>query len=125
VLLHCFRRELAAQSTARAIVRVWRLVGWILSFLTRLRHHAAQAFKETVLYRFQLYGSLAAVMFSIVGPLLGAAQGYVLRLRYRPRLRLRYVATDASYVPMSVVPTASYVPASDAPGCALVVAKAL
>jgi hypothetical protein len=33
--------------------------------------------------------------------------------------------TDASYVPVSDVPTASYVPASDSPGCALVVAKAL
>jgi len=36
VLLHCFRRELAAPSTARAIGRVWRLVGWILSFFSRL-----------------------------------------------------------------------------------------
>ncbi len=25
--MHCFRRELAAPSTARAIGRVWRLVG--------------------------------------------------------------------------------------------------
>ena len=32
MLLHRFRRELAAPSTARAIGRVWRL-GWVDSFV--------------------------------------------------------------------------------------------
>jgi hypothetical protein len=69
----------------RRILLVPGLLGGAISLLllvdalnyARSRDHAAQAFKQTVLYRFQLYGSLAAVMFSIVGPLLGAAQGYV------------------------------------------------
>ena len=63
MLLHRFRRELAAPSTARAIGRVWRL-GWVDSFVLQYsdsRHGAEYAGVQVVRMRAKASGRIVRV----------------------------------------------------------------